>query len=257
MSTNDCEVKLIHAGFFRTGSASVALALDHLGYGPVWHPGNFDPERLSLVSDALRFWYSHRYDEKLRNGEDVNLDVWLQKIKCKSLMDSPVSLHWESFFNKYPNAKVIVTCRDFDKWYKSLKRVIFDVILSPISIFVAYFCYPFNRRPIWVQTHIKTIYDKMKWQNKESAQERYLEEIEYIKNKVPSEQLLIYKIGSGWEPLCKFLDKDIPKQPFPFTNKSNSLTKIIYYGMLTNFITAAAIYGTIAFSAFYAYRKVT
>ena len=31
-----------------------------------------------------------------------------------------------------------------------------------------------------------------------------------VKALVPKEKLLIYRIGDGWEPLCKFLDKPIP-----------------------------------------------
>ena len=27
---------------------------------------------------------------------------------------------------------------------------------------------------------------------------------------VPKEKLLVYKIGDGWEPLCKFLGKPVP-----------------------------------------------
>lgn len=31
-----------------------------------------------------------------------------------------------------------------------------------------------------------------------------------VKALVPKEKLLIYRIGDGWEPLCKFLGKPIP-----------------------------------------------
>ena len=30
----------------------------------------------------------------------------------------------------------------------------------------------------------------------------------YVKNHCPPDRLLIYKLGDGWEPLCKFLNKD-------------------------------------------------
>lgn len=33
-------------------------------------------------------------------------------------------------------------------------------------------------------------------------------------------RLLEYKLGSGWEPLCKFLDKPVPENPFPHVNES-------------------------------------
>lgn len=37
---------------------------------------------------------------------------------------------------------------------------------------------------------------------------------------VPQERLLEVELGSGWEPLCKFLDKRIPNQPFPHVNEA-------------------------------------
>jgi len=30
--------------------------------------------------------------------------------------------------------------------------------------------------------------------------------------------LLVYSIKDGWDPLCKFLDKPVPKKPFPHKN---------------------------------------
>lgn len=34
------------------------------------------------------------------------------------------------------------------------------------------------------------------------------------------ERLLEYKLGSGWEPLCEFLGKEVPEVPFPHVNES-------------------------------------
>ena len=39
-----------------------------------------------------------------------------------------------------------------------------------------------------------------------------------IRGLVPKERLLEWSIEDGWEPLCKFLGKDIPSEPFPNTN---------------------------------------
>ena len=38
----------------------------------------------------------------------------------------------------------------------------------------------------------------------------------------PKDKLLVYKLGDGWEPLCKFLEKDIPDKPYPWRNKDGS-----------------------------------
>jgi hypothetical protein len=39
-----------------------------------------------------------------------------------------------------------------------------------------------------------------------------------IKGLVPKERLLEWDVIDGWEPLCKFLGKEIPKETFPRTN---------------------------------------
>lgn len=39
-----------------------------------------------------------------------------------------------------------------------------------------------------------------------------------IRGLVPKERLLEWSVEHGWEPLCQFLDKDIPDQPFPNVN---------------------------------------
>lgn len=32
---------------------------------------------------------------------------------------------------------------------------------------------------------------------------------------VPKENLLVFNVKQGWEPLCKFLGKGVPQKPFP------------------------------------------
>ena len=45
---------------------------------------------------------------------------------------------------------------------------------------------------------------------------------EYVKSAVRKEDLLIWNVKDGWEPLCKFLGKEIPKIPFPRSNNKNA-----------------------------------
>ena len=36
--------------------------------------------------------------------------------------------------------------------------------------------------------------------------------------KAPKGQLLVYNVKESWEPLCKFLGKEVPNIPFPHKN---------------------------------------
>ena len=39
-----------------------------------------------------------------------------------------------------------------------------------------------------------------------------------IRGLVPKERLLEWQVGDGWESLCAFLDKPVPKMDFPHAN---------------------------------------
>jgi len=51
---------------------------------------------------------------------------------------------------------------------------------------------------------------------------RYLQHNAAVRAIVPQEQLLVHKVGDGWEQLCNFLDKPIPDTPWPHENKAGS-----------------------------------
>ena len=39
---------------------------------------------------------------------------------------------------------------------------------------------------------------------------------------MPADQLLVYEVGQGWEPLCEFLGVPVPDEPFPHLNDTAS-----------------------------------
>jgi len=39
-----------------------------------------------------------------------------------------------------------------------------------------------------------------------------------VKTTIPSDQLLVFEAGDGWEPLCSFLGVPVPDGPYPRTN---------------------------------------
>lgn len=55
----------------------------------------------------------------------------------------------------------------------------------------------------------------------------YCEHYDAIRAVTPPDRLLEYKLGSGWEPLRKFLGKLIPDEPFPHINEKAALKEWI------------------------------
>jgi hypothetical protein len=54
-------------------------------------------------------------------------------------------------------------------------------------------------------------------------EQRYRSHIEYVRSVVPAENLLIYNIKDGWEPICKFLNVPVPNEPVPRKNTNGEL----------------------------------
>ena len=59
-----------------------------------------------------------------------------------------------------------------------------------------------------------------------------------VKAEVPPDRLLVFNVKEGWGPLCAFLGKEVPAEPFPFVNESADLErattvmKVLSYGWL-------------------------
>ena len=46
---------------------------------------------------------------------------------------------------------------------------------------------------------------------------------------VPKEDLLIWNVKDGWEPLCSFLGKEVPDGPIPHENRTGDIEYIRNY----------------------------
>ena len=44
--------------------------------------------------------------------------------------------------------------------------------------------------------------------------------LSFTSKAAPKDKLLVFDVKQGWEPLCKFLNKDVPAKPFPHKNKA-------------------------------------
>ena len=48
--------------------------------------------------------------------------------------------------------------------------------------------------------------------------DQYLAHNQLVRDTVPSERLLEFDPQQGWQPLCEFLQRPIPSEPYPRTN---------------------------------------
>ena len=209
-------LKIIGAGFGRTGTKSLQLALETLGYGKCYHM-----EELFRNPEGVKHW-ADAYNETLVNWNDLFKNY-------SSIEDFPGSMYYKELFNYYPEAKIILSVRDPESWYQSTLNTIYAFDPGPAIKIKLLLKMPFSSKARHlfkaIQLNDKSIWKKFfegKFKDKTYAIHKFNSHIEEVKQIIPKDQLLIFEARNGWEPLCEFLNKPIPEIPYPSTNKSQN-----------------------------------
>eukprot|EP01112_Ceratiomyxa_fruticulosa_P007233 TRINITY_DN1867_c0_g1_i2.p1 TRINITY_DN1867_c0_g1~~TRINITY_DN1867_c0_g1_i2.p1 ORF type:complete len:210 (+),score=16.53 TRINITY_DN1867_c0_g1_i2:290-919(+) len=168
-----------------------------------------------------------QYWEKAANGtiQDSEWEELYQPYKATT--DFPACCFYLDYHRMYPDAKVILAIRDFESWYKSASNTIYGASFGWAPKVLAWF-FPWFRR--LHATNTKIIWNgefQGRFLDKEAARKVYEHHISEVKRLIPKDQLLLFDVKKGWEPLCKFLGKPIPKQPFPNVNDTKQFQRRI------------------------------
>jgi len=188
-------LSIIGAGFGRTGTESMKLALEMLGLGPCHHMTEVlpDPDQVALWRAAAR-------------GE---LPDWERAFAgYRSALDWPAAYFWRELSAHYPDAKVLLTVRNAESWYASMEQTILKVIRGSTdadSVGVKLIGEKVFDGRVDDRAHVIAAFEK----NTAEAQAAF-----------GPDRLLTYHLGDGWDPLCRFFGKPVPDAPFPHTNSS-------------------------------------
>jgi hypothetical protein len=204
------ELQIIGAGFGRTGTLSMRAALEELGFAPCYH-----------MTEVFNHPEHVPYWETATRGETIN---WRELFKgYQAAVDWPACSFYKELMQVYPDAKVLLTVRDPEKWYESTYSTIYQLVNrthSPSSRLLLKLFLPNLHRTI-PMTH-KLIWEGTfggNFTDRHHAIEIFNQHIEEVKQYVPPKQLLVYNVKEGWEPLCTFLGVEIPRdKPFPHLN---------------------------------------
>jgi hypothetical protein len=191
------DLQVIGTGFGRTGTDSMREALEILGFGPCHHMRN-------LIADEN---HKQRWRDFVA-GQDVSWDVILTG--CKSCVDWPSAHFWPELIENHPDAKVLLTWRTADSWWKSFSNTILPIIEKTAQD---------PNQPPGSQLVSQTVFGG-KPLTREHCIATYEANVANVKATVPTHRLLVYKIGDGWEPLCAHLGVPVPNQPFPRSNST-------------------------------------
>ena len=196
-------LRIVGAAFGRTGTNSLKLALERLGFGPCHHMYEVRdrPEQLPYWQAAAR--------GELPDWDDVFADY-------RACVDWPSARYWREIAAHYPDAKVLLTLRDAESWFASVHATIYPVIESWPAREPGHFrdTMEMAAEIIVAQTFGGRLDDR------DHALAVYRAHGEAVRRTIAPERLLAYDVSEGWAPLCAFLEVPVPDTAFPRTNTS-------------------------------------
>ncbi|MEO1101543.1 MAG: sulfotransferase family protein [Pseudomonadota bacterium] len=197
-------LKVIGAGFGRTGTASLKLALETLLGGPCYHMSEVlaKPGQMDLWLDAAA---GHPNWDAIFEGYTATVDF-------------PASNYWEELAAAFPDAKIILSVRDAERWFQSTQETIFG---SAIQTFAA--------GTKWGQMSQATIDDRLggNLNDKDEMIAVFNAHNARVKAAFAPDRLLVFEAKDGWGPLCKFLGVPEPEGDYPHINSKEEFDSVL------------------------------
>lgn len=198
-------MKVIGAGFARTGTMSLKVALEELGAGPCLH---------SLESLRDRDGQRHvPYWRRLADGEQID---WGSELAgWESVVDWPGARFYPEMLRAWPQAKVILSVREPQAWYESCYASLHASRTPAVAAQAG------GARSSMLDAIDGLIFRDVfdgRFEEREHALEVFDAHRRRVVSAVPAERLLIYDTAEGWEPLCELLQVPVPETPFPHLN---------------------------------------
>jgi hypothetical protein len=196
------------AGFGRTGTLSLKLALEEIGLGPCFHM----KEVVERGETQIPLWneaYAGRPDfQAIYSGYG-------------SAVDWPTAAYWRELAAAYPEAKVILSTRSAESWCDSFSETILTILMAPQQ-------WPVAAQP-WLEMAGNVVIKRSL--GGKLGRDEMIATFEAheaaVKASVPRDQLLVFDVREGWEPLCRFLGKPVPASPFPRTNSKEEFFELV------------------------------
>ena len=192
------KLSVFSAGFGRTGTMSLKLALEQLGQGRC-----------------------HHMIEVIENGA-VQVPLWNDALAgnpdfgaiydgYNSAVDWPSAAFWKELAAAYPDAKIILSTRSAESWYDSISETILATVWAPEK-------WP-AQAVDWFRMVTKVLERSFgEAKDRDSLIAVFNAHEAAVKAAIPSERLLVHSAKDGWEPLCAFLGVPVPEGPYPRTN---------------------------------------
>ncbi|RAQ59357.1 hypothetical protein COH20_005842 [Aspergillus flavus] len=220
-------MRILCLGLTRTGTNSLVVALRKLGYTPYHGSECFKspPRDFNLWIEALKCNFFNPDPKKIPRYGREEFDRLIGSYDA--VLDIPASMFWEDLIHAYPDAKIILTTRDFDSWWVSMDKTLFRFIRMPFFRYWQHFD----------QKEIGPLYrmSELVWRvfcgncyEKEVCEKAFQEHYRKVREAVPEERRLELKVGrDGWDVLCPFLGVEVPAEEWPREYPARALNENI------------------------------
>lgn len=221
------DLKLIGAGLPRTATTTQLFALEQLDLGPCYHMRDL----LAELETGLPLW--ERAAAGAPEWDRVLGDV-------RSAVDWPSARYYRELMEQYPDAKVLLSVRDSEDWVRSMRETVWGVFHGETVLH--HLCEARAALdPLW--RRFMALMRQITWDADtgvlagETYSDAGLADVmerwnESVKRAVPSDRLLVWNPADGWEPLCEFLEKDVPAEELPRLNNTQSFREGMIGGAL-------------------------
>jgi len=195
-------LELIGAGLGRTGTLSLKTALERVGYGPCYHM-----MEILVAPERARHW--------LEPTQDGSRDWDAIFHGYRAAVDWPAAAFWRELAERYPDAKVLLSLRDADRWYDSVMNTIYPVMRQGPPKRVPQALHDFHA--MMCELILERTFEG-RLEDRAHAKRVFEEHNQAVIDAIPASRLLVYRPGDGWEPICRFLDVPVPEEDFPHLN---------------------------------------
>ena len=135
-----------------------------------------------------------------------------------SAVDWPVCYFWKELIELYPDAKVLLTIRDAEAWFKSANATIFKAMTLSMGN---------SEDPH--RNMAKTIVVDNTFggdlTDKKNAIDVYEKHNREVIDTVAADRLLVFESSQGWKPLCDFLEVPVPDTGYPQSNSTDDFAQ--------------------------------
>jgi hypothetical protein len=195
-------LKVVGAGLGRTGTHSLKVALEQLLGGPCYHMF----EVMQHPDDIAQWQLA---------AEGGTPDWKLLFERYDAAVDWPAAAFWRELADVFPDAKVLLSMRPSDEWWRSADRTIWAVSrMTPPPDPVI------QAQLRMIQTLLPARFTP-RWSEEGPSKEAYERHNAEVIASVPADRLIVWHPGDGWGPLCEGLGLPEPADSFPHLNTTD------------------------------------